>query len=178
MVLWLTNAVLLRCNQSRVGCRPVVLEVIQSAQGAGLSNAPPVRPDRALGFLDHLEYGRKSIAHIRPELRDLHLDAPRGVEELLRCLAQRLELALLLDEIRPAGKYQVSFDGSRLPSGLYVCRMEAAGKALFVMGTAFDAVSVVDVATVLGCSEESVRTHLRRARSRLATSLGESEDDE
>ncbi|HEX9007277.1 MAG TPA: T9SS type A sorting domain-containing protein [Bacteroidota bacterium] len=40
------------------------------------------------------------------------------------------EVAVLLDGFRPAGKYDVRFDGSRLPSGVYVCRMEAGGKAL------------------------------------------------
>ncbi len=40
------------------------------------------------------------------------------------------EVALLLDAVRPAGTYQVRFDASRLPSGVYICRMEAGGKAL------------------------------------------------
>ena len=37
------------------------------------------------------------------------------------------EVAVLLDEKRAPGTYQVEFDGARLASGVYICRM-AAGK--------------------------------------------------
>lgn len=38
------------------------------------------------------------------------------------------EIATLLDEIKPAGKHSVEFDGTKLTSGIYICRMEAGNK--------------------------------------------------
>ena len=40
------------------------------------------------------------------------------------------ELAVLLDEQEPAGDHSVHFDASNLPSGVYIYRLQAAGKAL------------------------------------------------
>jgi DNA-directed RNA polymerase specialized sigma24 family protein len=37
--------------------------------------------------------------------------------------------------------------------------------------------SVADIASILGCGEETVRTHLRRGRLRVATLLGLDEPD-
>jgi DNA-directed RNA polymerase specialized sigma24 family protein len=37
--------------------------------------------------------------------------------------------------------------------------------------------TVVDAARILGCSEETARTHQRRALARLASELGEDHDD-
>lgn len=37
------------------------------------------------------------------------------------------EVAVLADEIQTAGAHAVRFDGSNLPSGIYLCRMEAPG---------------------------------------------------
>jgi serine protease len=34
------------------------------------------------------------------------------------------EVITLVDEVKPAGEYQVSFDGSGLPSGVYIYRIE------------------------------------------------------
>jgi hypothetical protein len=39
------------------------------------------------------------------------------------------EVASLVDEDRPAGYHQVSFDGGRFSSGVYFYRMEAGGFA-------------------------------------------------
>jgi hypothetical protein len=33
------------------------------------------------------------------------------------------KVATLLDQIKPAGKYEVKFDASNLPSGIYICRL-------------------------------------------------------
>lgn len=41
----------------------------------------------------------------------------------------------------------------------------------------FEDLAVAEVATTLGCGEESVRTHWRRARQHLADALGEADDD-
>jgi RNA polymerase sigma factor (sigma-70 family) len=41
----------------------------------------------------------------------------------------------------------------------------------------FEDLSVAEVATTLGCGEETVRTHWRRARARLAEVLGEDDID-
>jgi hypothetical protein len=38
------------------------------------------------------------------------------------------EIATLLDEIKPAGKHNIEFDGAKLTSGIYICRMEAGNK--------------------------------------------------
>jgi len=38
-------------------------------------------------------------------------------------------VAVLLDGIQPAGRYRVTFDGSSLPSGVYLYRMESAGRS-------------------------------------------------
>jgi hypothetical protein len=35
------------------------------------------------------------------------------------------EVAVLVDEEKPAGPYEVEFDGSGFPSGVYICRLEA-----------------------------------------------------
>ncbi len=37
------------------------------------------------------------------------------------------EVAVLVDERRPAGRYEVSFDGTALASGVYLCRLTAGG---------------------------------------------------
>jgi len=39
------------------------------------------------------------------------------------------EVAVLMDEIRTAGRHEMTFDASGLPSGVYLCRLEAGGKA-------------------------------------------------
>ena len=36
-------------------------------------------------------------------------------------------VATLADGVRPAGDHQAQFDGSRLSSGVYVCRLHAEG---------------------------------------------------
>jgi hypothetical protein len=41
------------------------------------------------------------------------------------------EVAVLVDAEREAGRYQIPFDGSRLPGGTYFLRLEAGGKVLF-----------------------------------------------
>ncbi len=38
--------------------------------------------------------------------------------------------------------------------------------------------SIAETAAILGCGEETVRTHLRRGRQALAVTLGLPEDDE
>ena len=38
------------------------------------------------------------------------------------------EVAVLVDEVKPAGNHTVRFDAVDMPSGLYVCRLQAAGK--------------------------------------------------
>ncbi len=43
--------------------------------------------------------------------------------EIYNLLGQRV--AVLLDERKPAGSYTTEFDGSSLPSGVYLCRMQA-----------------------------------------------------
>ena len=35
------------------------------------------------------------------------------------------EVAILVNEIRPAGNYEVQFDASKLPSGVYIYRLQA-----------------------------------------------------
>ncbi len=40
------------------------------------------------------------------------------------------EVAVLLDELRSAGSYQVIFNASELPAGNYFCRMEAGGNII------------------------------------------------
>jgi photosystem II stability/assembly factor-like uncharacterized protein len=40
------------------------------------------------------------------------------------------EVAVLMDETKEAGRYEVKFDGSRLASGAYICRMQATDPAL------------------------------------------------
>jgi uncharacterized protein (TIGR02145 family) len=40
------------------------------------------------------------------------------------------EVAILIDEVRPAGNYEVTFDASSLPSGMYVYRLSAGGQIL------------------------------------------------
>jgi len=35
------------------------------------------------------------------------------------------EVAVLLDDQKAPGKYQVEFDGGKLSSGVYICRMAA-----------------------------------------------------
>jgi hypothetical protein len=35
------------------------------------------------------------------------------------------EVAILFEGVRQAGNYQATFDGSRLASGIYLCRMKA-----------------------------------------------------
>lgn len=37
------------------------------------------------------------------------------------------KVRVLLDEVKPAGKYEVKFDGSKFPSGVYYYRLQAAG---------------------------------------------------
>jgi hypothetical protein len=36
------------------------------------------------------------------------------------------EVAVLLDELKPPGKYQVEFDGAKLSSGVYIYRLSAS----------------------------------------------------
>jgi len=38
------------------------------------------------------------------------------------------EVAVLVDEVQPAGAYDVAFDGTDLPSGTYVYRLTAGGQ--------------------------------------------------
>ena len=35
------------------------------------------------------------------------------------------EVAMLVNETRPAGSYEISFDASRLATGIYLCRLSA-----------------------------------------------------
>jgi RNA polymerase sigma factor (sigma-70 family) len=42
----------------------------------------------------------------------------------------------------------------------------------------FEDLSVTEVAATLGCAEDTVRTHWRRARAHLAEALGETDDEE
>lgn len=47
------------------------------------------------------------------------------------------EITVLVDEVKPAGKYEVTFSGDFLPSGIYLCRMQSTGltetkKILFI----------------------------------------------
>jgi hypothetical protein len=51
-----------------------------------------------------------------PVVSDVHL----GVYDLLG-----REVALLVHERKPPGTYEVRFDGARLSSGVYLCRMTA-----------------------------------------------------
>jgi hypothetical protein len=37
------------------------------------------------------------------------------------------EVATLVDEVKQPGAYTVEFDGSDLPSGVYLCRLQAGG---------------------------------------------------
>jgi hypothetical protein len=39
------------------------------------------------------------------------------------------EVAVMMNEIKTAGRQQMVFDGSGLPSGVYLCRLEAEGMA-------------------------------------------------
>ena len=39
------------------------------------------------------------------------------------------EVAVMLNEIQTAGKHEMMFDASGLPSGVYLCRLEAGGMA-------------------------------------------------
>jgi hypothetical protein len=60
----------------------------------------------------------------------IRYDVPRTGEvrlTIFNLLGQRV--ATLLDQRRLAGTYTVTWDASNLPSGLYFCRMEAAGFA-------------------------------------------------
>jgi len=40
------------------------------------------------------------------------------------------EIALILDEVKPAGKHNIAFDGTNLSSGIYLYRMEAGNQVL------------------------------------------------
>jgi len=37
------------------------------------------------------------------------------------------EIAVLVDDARPAGRYQVLWDASNFPTGMYICRLSADG---------------------------------------------------
>jgi len=40
------------------------------------------------------------------------------------------EIALILDEVKPAGKHNIAFDGTNISSGIYLYRMEAGNQVL------------------------------------------------
>ncbi len=59
---------------------------------------------------------------------DISYSVPRAEKVSLRIfnlLGQ--EVAVLVDGMKPAGTYKVSFDGSQLPSGIYMYRLETDG---------------------------------------------------
>jgi CRISPR/Cas system endoribonuclease Cas6 (RAMP superfamily) len=39
------------------------------------------------------------------------------------------EVAVMMNEIQTAGRHRLTFDASGLPSGVYLCRLEAGGMA-------------------------------------------------
>jgi len=58
---------------------------------------------------------------------DYSVPAPGPVKLAVYNILGR-EVAVLINEAKPAGTHTVNFDASRLTSGIYICRIETAGK--------------------------------------------------
>jgi hypothetical protein len=83
------------------------------------SDAPPPRPGVMHRFALHEAY--PNPFNPRAELRFELPCAGRATLKVYDILGQ--EVATLVDGVFAPGSYQVSFDGQRLPSGLYFARL-------------------------------------------------------
>lgn len=102
----------------------------------------------------------------RPDLWLRHVAVNRAISARRRLMAEVAALARVRDE-RIAEPAELGVDGRVWAAVRELPRRQAAAVVLW----AVEDLTFAEVGIVLGCSAETARTHLRRARERLALSL-------